>query len=563
MLLDRLSRELPPHVPLQPFADVPKREVSRPDVRIAAILDEMSFRCWQYEAELVPLEPHDWRRRLEERRPDLLLVESAWSGPGGKWGRLLAPQRRLRRPLLSALRGILRWCRRRDIPTVFHAKEDPVDLEIFLDSARLFDFVFTTDRLSEGRYARGRSAPRVGSLPFAAQPKLHNPGRDPLERPGSVVFAGAWYALRHPERRRDAQALLGPALDHGLEIWDRSASADPQFEWPEPFRDAVVGSLPYALMVRANQRYKVGLNLNTVTGSPTMLSRRVFELLAGGACVLSSPSRAIRALLGDDVVYECSDPDSTRRELECLLEDPLRRERRAARGLRTVFEEHTYALRMARLLEATGITSSEGAPRVDAVAPVSTEEEARRARAHFARQAYPGKGQLLVCSPDGGLRVPSDEGEEPVRVCTSPEGAWGAALARGLEQVSAPRVALMHPDHHYGRHYLSDQAHAAQWAGDGPIAKPANGFVALAEGRVRREAPPTAAPPVWSLLLERSRARELARRLSAVRTLPAWGEELVKVLEPVAGTYPFEYARPAAGAQRAELGGPALADVTL
>lgn len=560
---ERLAEMLPEHVPLQPFAPVPPSCVARPGLRIAAVLDEMSFRCWQYEADLVPLRVDDWRDVLARRPPDLLLVESAWQGPGGRWGRLLLPRRRFARPLPSPLRRLLRWCRRRDIPTVFHAKEDPVDLELFIDAARDFDFVFTTDRSSEPRYRRARPGHRVGTLPFAAQPKLHNPGADPSRRPRDVIFAGAWYAERHARRRRDAEVLLRPALDFGLEIFDRSGGGDPQFAWPSPYASAVAGSLPYALLLQANRCYKVGLNLNTVTDSPTMLSRRVFELLASGTCVLSSPARSIDELLGQDAVRVCRDEAAVREHLQRLLGTPLERERLAALGIRRVLEHHTYGSRLDDVLEAVGLGRRREPLRVDAVAPVADCADAERARAHFDRQRYAGRGDLVLCVRSREvLRELREGGPEPVRTCFAPETSWGGALARAVAEVRSPWFALMHPGHYYGPHFLTDQAHACQWAEAGAVGKPGR-FVSGSGGRLEARKMCTTAAPAWSLVLERAKGIALAERLRSAQSLQEWGESMEAALGSVCFTHSLEYVEPAGGTQPVELNEAARAEVSV
>jgi spore maturation protein CgeB len=57
-----------------------------------------------------------------------------------------------------------------------------------------------------------------------------------------------------------------------------------------------VGSLNYLQTVEAYRRYQVFLNVNTVTDSPTMCARRVFELAASGTPIVSGPAEAMAAL---------------------------------------------------------------------------------------------------------------------------------------------------------------------------------------------------------------------------------------------------------------------------
>jgi hypothetical protein len=107
-------------------------------------------------------------KELAASAPELLFIESAWRGKDELWGNKVGHTS-------SELQGIVEWCRRRKIPTVFWNKEDPVHFETFLNTARLFDYVFTTDIDCIHRYKAALGHERVFLLPFACQPKIHNP----------------------------------------------------------------------------------------------------------------------------------------------------------------------------------------------------------------------------------------------------------------------------------------------------------------------------------------------------------------------------------------------------
>ena len=90
------------------------------------------------------------------------------------------------------------------------------------------------------------------------------------------------------------QIVLEPALEFGLQIFDRmDRNHDSRFAWPETYVDHIVGSLTYPQTLEADRRYETFLNVNTVTDSPTMCSRRVYELLASGTRVISGPADAL------------------------------------------------------------------------------------------------------------------------------------------------------------------------------------------------------------------------------------------------------------------------------
>ena len=64
-------------------AALPQHQPSRPDVRAAVILEQLSALAFGYEWTTSAVHPHTWRSDLASDAVDLLFVESAWAGNGG------------------------------------------------------------------------------------------------------------------------------------------------------------------------------------------------------------------------------------------------------------------------------------------------------------------------------------------------------------------------------------------------------------------------------------------------------------------------------------------------
>ena len=260
---------------------------------------------------------------MDENKPSLLLVESAWVGNNGLWRRLIADHLDLiENPLLD----LVRYCRGHDIPTVFWNKEDPPHFDKFIDAAKGFDVVLTTDADCVPKYKAICGHDRVDVLPFAAQPMLHNPRRESDWPRHRVVFAGSWVSEQYRERTESLHFLLDPALAFGLHIFDRNlsrtdlGSGSSTLRFPNRYRSAIKGSLGYAEMLTAYRCYDVLLNTNSVTDSPTMFSRRVFESLACATPVVSTESTGMSELLGKHVRVT-RNAEETTSHLRGLLDD--------------------------------------------------------------------------------------------------------------------------------------------------------------------------------------------------------------------------------------------------
>ncbi|HEU5057846.1 MAG TPA: glycosyltransferase, partial [Kofleriaceae bacterium] len=428
-------------------------------ITIATILDTFSESCFRYEANLVPLSVKGWREEMESHRPAFLLCESAWLGNGGQWQYTMSKYAAREH---NPLRELLAWCKQQGIPRVFWNKEDPSNFDVFKDVAAEFDHVFTTDADCIPRYRQLLGHDRVYALPFAAQPAIHNPIQDRLKRNRSVCFAGSWRARKYPERATDSEVLLGPALDLGLEIFDRNAGGKHAAEmaFPAPYAGAVRGALDYDAMLSAYRGYKVFLNVNSIKSSPTMFARRVFELMACGTPVVSSDSAGIRAMLGT-LVKIANTPEETRTHLERLLGDGDYRGRFAHAGYREVLERHTYRHRLREILARLGIEASPPEPPlVTILAGTNRPDRIANLLGSIRRQVHPHVEPILLLNADAYDQRAVEEAAADLprlKVFKLPESyTLAECLNHGLEHASGAWVAKLDDDDFYGPHYLSD-----------------------------------------------------------------------------------------------------------
>jgi spore maturation protein CgeB len=444
-----------------PVFDVPTGPVSRPDLRVAVILDPFSELAFRFEWTSVPVTPQGWRSELDAQPPDLLFVESAWRGNGGAWNfhmtRAGGPS-----PELAEL---VAWCRDRAIPTVFWNKEDPPNYERFLPTARLFDRVFTVDAERMPAYRRDLGHDRVGLLPFAAQPRIHNPVQRGAGRVYDVVFAGSYFADKHAERRAQMEYVLEPALDFGLHVYSRHQNDDDRYRFPPAYRGHIVGSLPYERMLAAYTSYKVFLNVNSVTTSRTMCARRLFELSAAQTAVVTAPAASIEPFFGDDLTVVRT-PEETRNALAVLLQHDDYRDRIALRAHRRVFDGHLFADRVDTVLEAVGIPTADRRRSISVVVPTNRPGQIDNVLESVGRQSHRPTQLVLVqhgfsLSPAVLKARAEDHGVDDL-VPLSVEGALtlGACMNRGVDAAAGEFVAKMDDDNFYGPHYLRDLVRA-------------------------------------------------------------------------------------------------------
>lgn len=434
------------------------------ELKVAAIFDEFTMASYEPECQLITFTPDNWRATLLDEQPDVLIVESAWKGNRGAWEKKIV---KYGTNTWEELDDLLSWCRHQNIPTVFWNKEDPIHYDRFIETAQRFDYVYTTDLNRVPDYKRDCGHERVDALPFAAQPKEHNPIRLPGTREPYACFAGSYYANRHESRKADMDRLFAAADQYGLAIYDRNYAINQrgesdQLQFPEQFRHSIRGSLKYNQIAKAYKGFKVMLNVNSVNDSPTMFSRRVFEGLACATPVVSTRSIGVEAMLGDYVFLDDgeSDLDETFRRLmtdESFYEDV------AIGGMRHVLTYHTYTQRLAKIVQDVGIPYRVDHEEVAVLAFVASKQEAETAVAQFEAQRYPHKKLILFLDKfEDHIDVYNTYNTESVSTYMRSYLEHYTSLTEILEPFEW--VTYLNPNDYYGPDYLSDYLLASRYA---------------------------------------------------------------------------------------------------
>lgn len=443
------------------------QEALRPikDYKIACILDEFSYECLKYEAVFIQLDPETWEKTLSRERVDLLFVESAWKGKDSKWRKKVG---NLLNSKDKTLKTIINWCKDYTIPTVFWNKEDPPNFDYFIETAKLFDYVFTSDINCLPRYREILGHENIYPLLFAAQPRLHNPINKDEDKLGQVAFAGTWYKYKYEFRREYLDILLIPALDYDLHIYNRKPGEN-DYEFPDIYKPYIKGFIPYEKMISTYKKYDVFLNVNSVADSPTMFSRRVFELLACGIPVLSSYSAGIEQLF-PGLVNLCRTKGDTVMCLQELLESKESRDKLALSGQRAVFNNHTYRHRMETIFDLVGLKyQQEESPGVSVITITNGFDNAEQILDNFLRQNYL-KEELIIILNTNNINLITNWEErcqqyDNIKIFKLAEQiSLGNCLNFGVEKAGFPYIAKFDENSYYGPNFLIDLACAFDYS---------------------------------------------------------------------------------------------------
>ena len=441
-------------------------------LKIAAILDEFSAECFAPEADFLFLSSENWQSEIEEFKPDFFFAESAWQGNKGQWAYQFSKFKSKRG---EALDQLLAYCRQIELPTVFWNKEDPPNFDIFVDVATEFDYVFTTDENCVPKYIESGAHKGVHSLMFAAQPRLHNPVGKREDDAHSIAFAGSWYA-KHPNRITTLPYLLKASLAYDLHIFNRQSSLDDErYAFPDLYYDNLYEALPYRELITAHRKYKVMLNSNSVSDSPTMFARRVFEILASATPIVSTPSIGVERVFGN-IVPVIGEETQAEREIARLMDDDDYRHQMGHMGYREVMQNHCCSHRLRRVAESIGLPLEQSVdPKVCVVGCTNRPEFVGNLISNFERQTYPAKELILVVNGDN-----FDEAQIEQQVARVKNASWihmpesyslGECLNEAIARSDADLISKMDDDDFYGKNYLSDMCLPFKYTNAGIVGK--------------------------------------------------------------------------------------------
>ena len=423
------------------------------DLKVACILDSFTMKCYEDMCELIKITPNTWKIDLEINKPDLLLVESAWYGNNNEWEKKIQCKREHDR---QSLKDVIEWCNENKVPTVFWNKEDPFHYNHFIKSAKLFDYIFTTDENCIKKYKKDSNNENVYVLQFAAQPKIHNPIKVYEKRIDKACFAGSFYNNKYVERKESLENLLRVAKDTiGLDIYDRNYNnPSVQYKFPKEFDKYIKGYLESNELDKCNKGYKVMLNTNSIIDSPTMFSRRVFEGLACGTPIISSYSLGIKTLFNGLVVSSDSIDDLKEEILKLKQESYY--DNKVVLGVREILRYHTYQHRISFILEKIGMKLVDKKNKLCVLCKIKNIAELNKIKSMYESQTYKNK-ELYILVEDKNIYDLIRNNEDSIKILLVNEINKKININR---TIISDYVGVMNSNNYYSNYYFEDMINA-------------------------------------------------------------------------------------------------------
>ncbi|MDD5159926.1 MAG: glycosyltransferase [Sulfuricurvum sp.] len=325
---------------------------------IALIADELTSKCLEYEANVYFITPLNYKFVLHFFKPDFLFVESTWHGKRDAWKFKIASYPEHPKRNNKILEKVVNYAKKLNIPTVFWNKEDGVHFERFIESAKLFDHIFTVDENCLSKYRAVVDARvTVNTLMFAVQAKIHYFSGFNFKYK-RANFVGSYSHHIH-DRRRFWQDMFFHSTSNtglGLSVYDRNSSRkSSNYRYPKLSKMDVNSAVQYADTAQIYKDYFVSLNVNTIEDSETMFSRRLVEIIGCGGIAVTNPSPAVEKYFKEYcyVVHDEKEANDLFDRIKYGLSDQDLQRARA--GAAYVAKEHTWSHRIQEIYEVIGI----------------------------------------------------------------------------------------------------------------------------------------------------------------------------------------------------------------
>ena len=241
--------------------------------------------------------PINYKELIDKKKIDFLLIESCWNGIDNIWKYKLAIYFFCFWRSNKQILDVIFYAKEKGIKVVFWSKEDDYHFDRFINVAKYCDYIFTVDENSIAKYKNmvSSSVP-VQSLMFGVQPAIHHYSYNE-NKIGFASFVGSYSKHIHKERRTWQNMIFSNCSDENvnIDIYDRNFNKNRYLNKYPSYKNLIINRpVAYEKTASIYQNYSINFNVNSISNSRTMFSRRLIEILASGGICISSPALSIK-----------------------------------------------------------------------------------------------------------------------------------------------------------------------------------------------------------------------------------------------------------------------------
>ncbi len=271
-----------------------KKFININKLSIIGIFDEFLYNTYKNIFNIKLINP----KEKIDKKYDFFMCESSWNGNSGNWKSKIN-NKTINKELLC----ILNQCKKKNIPSIFFNKEDPVSFDLYIDTAKHFDIIITTDVNCISKYKEITNS-NIFVMPFTIDPlSINNIGRN--NDNNKSFFAGSFKYNLSEERKKNTNLLLNKFIDNKNEMYlfDRSLNKKQREDFynnmytlnmfAPKYNKYIHECISHEKLLDVHLNLNWCGNLNTVTDSDTMFARRVLEASIMKNSILTDYSRGV------------------------------------------------------------------------------------------------------------------------------------------------------------------------------------------------------------------------------------------------------------------------------
>ena len=245
-------------------------------LNIIGIFDEFLYNTYKDIFNIHLISPND----KISNNYSFFFCESCWNGNNGKWRMKINSK-----TLNTEVQDVLKQCKKLNIPTIFYNKEDPVSFDSYIETAKHFDIIITTDINCVQKY-RNLTQSKIFVMSFTINPlNINNIGRQ--NDNDNSFFAGSFMDSLSKDRKYNTNILLDKLKTKEFILFDRSLNETQRKEFYNnmynlnifhpKYNNYIHPAISHSELLNVHLTRNWCGNLNTVTNSDTMFARRVLE----------------------------------------------------------------------------------------------------------------------------------------------------------------------------------------------------------------------------------------------------------------------------------------------
>lgn len=437
----------------------------RYNLNIIGIFDKFTFEQLNNYMN-IELLSYNYNTNIEIKTFDFFFCESTWNGNNGDWKYKIRTYDDIDKKLLS----FLKYCNKNKIPTIFWNKEDYINYDLFINTAKYFDYIFTTDINCVEKYKKITKKNNIYTLPFFCAPFIHNPINriKTLNTVSKYFFAGSFYWRKHSSRNDDTKYILNFILNKKkqLLIFDRQYKKDQSTLniFPNEYNNCIYNPIDYNKLINyVHKENEICINTNSVNNSDTMFSRRIYESLAMKNLIVTTYSKGIMNIFKNYVIFiDKNYKENNLNLLNCNSNINLfvKKEIIKHKGWRLVNTQHSIYNRMNFILDILKLDRLKFnyTPLISIICSTNRINNVNIILNNFNRQKYKNKELIIIFNLDKvDKKITGYLDKTNIKyLIIKSEITLGECLNIGIEESSGEIISKFDDDDFYGNNYLSD-----------------------------------------------------------------------------------------------------------